>query len=458
MKFKKTDNGEKNSRIPGGVSQNGGKTSEKNSKKSGGAGNPVGISMKNSQRRSVPTEAEVKPRKRPSFLTVFICVFLSAVIIFGAVFGIVSAVRSSRSVINGEGVYISEGVANYFASIFKVQYRGILNSNNVSGAEDSEEFWNKKDENGKTYGELFESEFREYLSEIVAGNILFNKFSKLSGADERVIEDTIANVVRDRAGGTVESFNAAAEKYGFDYDDFCEAVELQYKAETARIAIYGSDGTRLDDSLANEYLKKYTHVSLAFIRTDYTREKDSVTGEYVYKVMTDAERVGREAEIARFKGYIDNIKLGTGEIMTAATFREIVNDFEGDSDVEFYFYDGSSETAEFKLDFSSVVEVAYELENGEFGYAECNVEPNSRYQRGFEGYCFIYKTPISGTPYKDKTNTFFADFYEKASKYYYAVNLNEYKKDAEFTDRYDEVMNPLSVPENNELCIMGWAV
>ena len=188
------------------------------------------------------------------------------------------------------------------------------------------------------------------------------------------------------------------------------------------------------------------------------RKYDESTGRYVYEEMDSVERAAREEKIEEFKSYIDNIALGSGEIMTAAKFREIVNDYEGDSTVEFYFYDGSSETLEFKLDFEAVVEKSYEMKVGEFGYAVCNAEPSDRYSRGFEGICFIYKTEISGRPYTDEDNTFFSDFYEKASKYYYATNIAEYSKDAEFTDLYDEVMNPVSIPKNNEICIMGWSV
>jgi len=425
-------------------------------KKEDGARMPSGVSMKNKKTPSVQSGDAVKTRKKPSFLTIFVCIFLAVLIIFGAVFGIINAYKHSNSVAYGEGVYISRGEANYFASIFKVTYMGILNSKQISGVEDTEEFWSRKSESGESFGVLLERGFKSYLSEIIAGNILFDSYSELSGRDESVIEDTIERVVVDRAGGTVESFNKEAEKYGFDYDDFCSAVVLQYKYEMARVAIYGSDGTRLDGSLADEFLKKYTRVSLAFIRTDYERELDERTGEYVYTEMDSVERERRMAEIERFKGYVDNIKLGSGEIMTAATFREIVNDYEGDSTVDFYFYDGSSETEMFAEDFEEVVDKSLELGIGEFGYAECNAEATANY-RGFKGYCFIYRTEIAGRPYADEENTFFSDFYELASRYYYATNLAEYMKDAEFTDLYDE-LTPVLIPKNNRICIMAWEI
>lgn len=426
-------------------------------KNTGNAQTPRGISTKNYSRTSgaaFGADGQATPKK-PRFLFWFICIFLSALIIFGAVFGIILGVRNSRAVAKGGGVYISEGVANYFASRYKVIYLGILNENNVSGVSDTEIFWSKTAEDGKTYGELLSAGFKSYLSEIIAGNILYDSFASLSGTDERVIENTIAAVVRDRAGGTVESFNERAAVYGFNYDDFCEAVELQYKYDMARSVIYGSDGTRLDASLANEFLGRYTHVSLAFIRTDYGRRYDTSKGEYVYYQLSGDELAKRLSKIEEYCGYIDNIKDGSGEIMTGQTFHEIENDYEGDEDVEFYFYEGSSETKIFAADYPEVVEKSYTLKDGEFAYVECDI-PATDGSRGFKGVCFIYKTPTEGTPYKDEENTFFSDFYSLASKYYYATNIVEYSKDAEFTELYDEVINPTRIPKNNEICIMAW--
>ncbi len=396
-------------------------------------------------------------KKKPSFLITFICIFVGVLMVFGIVTGIIIAVKNARAVARAGSISIEEGVANYFASQFKIIYIAGLRADQVSGVEDDADFWERKAEDGKTYGEHFNEEFRIYLSEIIAGNIIFNNYGRLDGNDKRIIEDTIASVLRWRADDSKEKFNEISAKYGFDYDDFCVATELQYKSERAKALIYGSDGLNIDESLADEFYENYTHVSLAFIRTDYKRVLNETTGAEEYVEIDSVERAERLERIEELRRYVDNIKTGNGEMMTAATFREILNDYEGDPTVEFYFFEGSLETAEFAKDYAEVVNKSYELANGEFGYAECDVPADESIGfRGFVGTCFIYKTEDMSRPYLNDNNTFFSDFFTLASSYYYSQNLKEFSSDVEFTELYYEKVDPVSIPTNNELCIMGW--
>ena len=401
----------------------------------------------------------VQNKKKPSLLLRIVCIFLAILVVFGIVMGTIAIVRGARAVAKAGNITVEEGVANYFASQFKITYIAALKGDGVKGVEDTSEFWARKDEDGKSYGERLESEFKVYLSEIIAGNIIFDNYGELSGGDEAIIERTIASTLKWRADNSKDEFNSMAEKYGFDYDDFCKAAELLYKAERAQEIIYGSDGKNLDSTLAEEYYENYTHVSLAFIRTDYKRKLNSSTGLYEYEEIDSIEKAQRLAKIAELRGYIDNIKTGEGDIMTALTFREIENDYEGDPDVEFYFSRTSVETAIFAEDFEGVVEMSYKMKDGEFAYVECNVpaDPETGY-RGFVGTCFIYRTADNTMPYLDNDNTFFSDFYTNAADYYYSQNLKEFARDVEFTKRYEERIDPVSVPVNNELCIMGWEI
>ena len=440
--------------MAGGVSQKRGNFGEKNTENA--KITPKGVSTKGSSRSQTQRETDnVKSAPvRSKFLTVFICAFLSLIIIFGAVFGIIMAVRGSNAVVRGDGVYVSEGVANYFASQYKVIYLGNLNSQQIEDVKDTEEFWNRDSGDGKTYGERFESGFKSYLAEIVAGNILYNKFVSLSVMDERIIENTISSVLRESAENSIEIFNERASAYGFDYDDFIEAAELQYKYDFARVAIYGESGESLDSTLASRYYtQKYTHVSLAYIRTDFRVEIDPVSGAEIYTELTTEEREEILRAIESYKTLIDNKKAGSGEMMTGANFDKLLEDYDGDTRV--YFQKDESETKTFAASFPEVVELAYSMKNGGFEYVDCSIPADDSY-RGFEGVYFIYKTEGAKAPYEDKTNPFFADFYNNAAKYFFAANIVEYSKDAEFTDLYDEVMRPLSIPKNNEIYIAGW--
>lgn len=453
MGSNRLDKNREKKEIAGGVSQKRGVFGKNNAENL--KNTPKGVSTKGSsysQSRRAAENTDAAPR-RSKFLTVFICAFLSVVIIFGAVIGIIMAVRGSDAVVSGEGVYVSEGAANYFASQYKVIYLGNLKGQQISDAADTEEFWNKDAGGGKTYGEKFLSAFKSYLSEIVAGNVLFNKFATLTVLDERIIENTIGSVLRDSAQNSIEIFDNRAAKYGFNYEDFCDAAELQYKYDMAKVAIYGEGGESLDQTLASRYYKKYTHVSLAYIRTDFQVEKDAVSGAEIYTELTAAEKEELLKTIESYKTLIDNKKNGSGEMMTGSSFDKLMKDHDGDSRV--YFQKDASETKLFALSFPEVVELAYSMKNGEFAYVDCSLPKDDSY-RGFEGVYFIYKTEGATAPYEDKTNPFFADFYSNAAKYYFAENIVEYSKDAEFTDLYDEVMRPLSIPKNNEIYIAGW--
>ena len=207
-----------------------------------------------------------KNTTKSKFLTIFVCIFLSVVLVFGSILGIVMIVNNSKIVVKGGSVSMDEGVVNYFASTFKITYIAGLKSLGVTGVRDKDDFWARTADNGKSYGELLAEEFREYLSELVSANMIFNGSYSLDGGDRRIIEDTAKELLSEKADGDINAFNQLASTYGFDYDSLLKAAEILYKAEVVQSLIYGSDGKQLLAELADEYLKKYSRVSLAFIR------------------------------------------------------------------------------------------------------------------------------------------------------------------------------------------------
>ena len=387
-----------------------------------------------------------KARKR--ILTIFVCIFLAILLIFGTVTGIMIAVRNIGAVAKAGAVTVDEGVASYLSSTFKKIY---FQTSHVSGS-DTEEFWSEKVDGGKTHGERFKEGLKTYISEILAGNLIFNSMTVLSDEDRKIIENTIEDVLYNSADGSVDVFNKKTEKYGYDYDDFCYAAELLYKAERAKDVVYGSDGKNLDSSLADEFLENYTHVSLAFIRTDYTGTPNGTNGIDYEKIPAD-KVVERENKIEEIKSYIDN-----PPAMTLATFRAILEDYDGDPNVDYYFLEGMPSTEDFSAQYPGVADKAYQMKNLEFGYVDINLPPDEQTGYiGFVGTCFIYKLePVSGA-YLDKDNTFFEDFYIYASKHFYAKNLQEFSRDVEFTELFDRI-DFVKIPKNTDIFLNAWIV
>ena len=58
--------------------------------------------------------------------------------------------------------------------------------------------------------------------------------------------------------------------------------------------------------------------------------------------------------------------------------------------------------------------------------------------------------------YRNEDNVFFSDFYSDAADYFYEDALSELVGGVEFTRVYDEIMNPLGIPQNYELFITNW--
>ena len=74
---------------------------------------------------------------RKRILTIFVCIFLGALLIFGIVTGAIIAARNVGAVARAGAVVMDDGVASYFASTFKKTYFATVDG----PSSDTEEFW-----------------------------------------------------------------------------------------------------------------------------------------------------------------------------------------------------------------------------------------------------------------------------------------------------------------------------
>ena len=389
------------------------------------------------------------------FLTIFVCIFVTVALIFGATLGVIMGVKNAKAVVTYGSVRIEEGAMRYLSAYYKLSYIRALKIAGVR-VSDTEEFWNSVSESGKTQGELYNESFEGYIRSLVASANNYLTESSYTAADKASVEATLEEVLTYKAKGSVDEFNRISEKYGFDYDDFCDAAKILYMAERAKYILYGSDGENLasfPDECA-KYLETYSRVKLMFIRDKEVFQTDD-EGNYVYgdngnvllREMTDEEKALRLGYIETLDAAIEARKNGGDKQITPEMFDIYLEKSDGDSKMHnkgYYFNENADATAEFASEFPEVVERALEMNVGEYEKVECSI-----------GVCYIYKEQVVAGAYSDEENLFFSDFYADASEYLYADILETLAPEVTVKDKFFEV-NYSEVPKLLEFVISQW--
>lgn len=399
------------------------------------------------------TTGDAKKTKKNKFLTSFICIFFAFVVVFGGAMAVMIGVREARAVVKYDNVSMGEGVTRFFISRFKTIYFASLRAEGVSPS-DSEHFWSDLGPDGISYGEKFKDEAKKYLANVVAANRIFKAYSTLTVDDKECISRSVSEVLKYKANGSVDEFNRLASPYGFDYNDFERAAEMLYCSEKAGLVIYGEDGKNISSSseLCAKYLDMYSHVHLAFVRTEtklqITENENGTTTETFFP-LTAEEKAERAELIAEITTLIENRKAGNDEPwISLSTFEQLQKNYDSDPDmldIGYYFKDTAKSTVEFREEFSSVVDLAYKMEIGEYGRVDLPI-----------GVCFIYKDEPDPFAYADSSNVFFSDFYSDGADYFYTEAVLEFSKSVEFTRLYTERIDPLKIPRNSDLYIKSW--
>lgn len=397
----------------------------------------------------------VKNMFKNRFLTIFVCIFLAVVLIFGATFGIIIGVRNSRAVVTYENVRVDEGALRYLGAYYKISYVRALRASGVR-AYDTEDFWNSTDKSGKTYKELYTESFEGYVRSLVASVNVFLTYSSYTKEDKQSVKDTVEELLTYKAGGSEKEFDRMAEKYGFDYDDFCAAAELLYKADKAKTIVFGENGESLAYSAEDcaKYLNTYSHVSLLFVRTKETFQRDEEgnilygdDGNALMREMTDEEKSERGEIINKLTSAIEAKKNGGDYQITPEMFEIYLEKSDGDAAMHkkgYYFNENADATAEFATVFPEVVECALEMELYDYRRVETSI-----------GVCFIYRYDIVKGAYSDEENPFFSDFYADAANYLYEDILNTLAPEVKVKDSFFET-DYSSIPLLSEFVISQW--
>lgn len=389
-----------------------------------------------------------KMSKNTKILTTCVCIFLSLVLIFGIVFGIIIAVREAKAVVKIGSVAVSEGECRVLASYYKYNYLNDLRGEGYAAA-DTDTFWQSKHKNGMTQGELYEKNLKSYIASIVAASNLYYTLTTLTEGDERYIESKTEAFISYY--GSEDIFDSLVEKYGFDFEDFEKAMKLTYTAELAYYLLYGNGGEALKEGGAenivrcDEYLMDYARVKMIFLAKERVLEKDE-NGQTVERELNPQEILDREEITAVFKEAVEN-----GNFVELTVDEYLSNDDKpNDGDREmglkgYYFSPTAEQTASFTLERPEIVEAAFDMTTGEARYLELS-----------DAHVFLYRADPVSRAYTDEDNPFFSDFFKNASEEFFAEEIEELSAEVEFKDSYFDI-DFLSIPTNSKFFVTSWS-
>ena len=391
-----------------------------------------------------------KMSKNNRILLIFVCVFLSVVLIFGSVFGIILAIEEANAVVRIGSVRMDEGIVRVLASHYKrLHIQGLLRGG-YADAEDDAEFWSSLHKNGKSQGEIYTESLRDYIAGIAAGCNLYYEIGSLTDADREIIDAKVNAFISYY--GSKEKFNELASPFGFDFDDFRRAMELTYVSELAFSAVYGFEGASLKASTAEavaqcaEYLSTYSRVKLLFISNEKISEKNA-EGEFVERDLTEGELAEREKWAKELRDAITAAETGSDGAITEQMFNIYLEKSDGDPemhDMGYYFSETGDQTVKFAEYYPEVVKKALDMKIGEYAEVDCRI-----------GKCFIYKCTPVDKAYKDEENLFLSDFYSDAAVYLYTNAIAALSSEVVFKENYGSI-DTLAIPVNDRLYVTSW--
>ena len=393
-----------------------------------------------------------KPKmgKNNKILLIFVCIFLSVVLIFGSVFGIILAIEEANAVVKIGGVKMDEGIVRVISSYYKrLHIQGLLRAG-YTDAEDDAEFWESLHENGKTQGQIYLESLRDYLAGIAAGCDLYSEIGSLKDADRELIGSRVDAFINYY--GSKEKFNELASPFGFDFEDFRRAMELTYVSDLAFNAVYGFEGSALKaatpEAVAQcaEYLATYSRVRLIFLSNEKINEQNA-EGEWVERDLTDGEKALRERYAEELRAAMAARESGGDGAITEQMFDIYLEKSDGDpemKDVGYYFSETGDQTVKFAEYYPEVVKKSLEMKVGDYAEVDCRI-----------GKCFIYKLTPEQNAYKDEENLFLSDFYSDAAVYLYTKAVETLSTEVVFKENYDKI-DLLSIPVNDRLYVTSW--
>lgn len=367
-------------------------------------------------------------------------------------------------VIMTSGTYrLREGVFCFLYSYFR--YRIPASSHyKEQGVQDTAAFWDRIRPDGTTEGEYYGELAIRMIRETLAAASLFDKYGSMSASDRTAIKEAEEAVLSYsyKGGGSKEVFNERAAVMGFTWRDFCDGTLLLWKAEHARQALYGTNGSSVSAEEAQHYLTdNYIATKIIFVRTENRFVIEEATGNrvpdenggYETRPLTQKEHEETQKRLTAVRDALQN------GLAAEEAFDALYLDYSeptaayGLSETHYFTRTDaaatSAYTAAFAQDFPTVLAAAQALE-GPLQYTELFVP-------GL-GYFFLLNATVNPSAYTDKTlsECFDDDFGNNVSISLFSKRL------AEATDRIKvraeewiaELDFPSAIPNKNLYAII----
>ena len=287
------------------------------------------------------------------------------------------------------------------------------------GADDS--VWQETNDDGRTYDEIFTEYVTQNAKTFLCALYEFDKLGlKLPDAEKEKIENTMNEILTERAGGSKSELNSMLANYGVNYNILKEIYTIEAKTAYLEEYLFGEGGTeKITDEQRDEYYKsEYVRIKQIFFYTANKPVTDS-EGNYTYDdegcVVT---RDYTEEEIAEQK---EKAALITASLTSGQDFDLLMAQSEDAASQSYpngYYFTRSSQYV------AEVVGAAFSLSEGEFTTVE------SEY-----GIHIIKRLPLDEKGYAAKTNAdFFTDFEDNLRTGLFTARLVAYEDDIKINE------------------------
>lgn len=380
-------------------------------------------------RRTKKASREKKTKEGGRGFIIFVAVFLILLVLLVAALGIVSAIRHSNTVFSLDGMRMDKEVAAFFVSMYRADYTAAMRQQGKNP--DAAGFFDELAEDGRTNREVFCELASSYLKEILVASYIFDSVRELEDEEEREIERVVGEVLEYKADGSEERFNELASEFGFDYDSFCDAVKMYYKALSSFAVLYGAEGALIsqNETVCGSYLQEYTHVSMIVVRTETKLITDGEGRDYNI-TLTESEKAAKQALIAEMDAAMTAYKNDEDGKMTVAAFENwLASSTDSGRDwvnTGYYFHENAEMTKEFSDAFPGVVEAAYAMPMYSFDSLytdiEIMVDDEVRTERV---KIYLYKYPPERGAYAETSmkDVWFSDFFSDAAVYLFGEEV-----------------------------------
>ncbi len=405
-----------------------------------------------------PEESEKKTKR---IIIIFVSAFLAAALLFGIIFGSVLIARNASYAVKLKSVGMTEGVLNYFVTELKYEYIKKLRDSKID-VTDTEAFWASKyvsaELSKSTHGDYLKLYVEDKVKSILAANLIFDKYSKLTADDKNNIAITVDEILTYRAGGSKEQFNEDTEQYGFDYNDFKKGIEMIYKANVAASRVFGKTGDNVrsfpefcdEFFMGSEDYEGYSRFKIVFVRTEDTFEVDKNgnrvkddKGNDKLRPLTDEEKAERNNYISLLESCIKGFEDKTVDPdLFDDTAQRVYkyNDNITEEYIDYYLHKSSEFVAGFSEKFSEVIDAAFGLSVGKVTSVEYGSSDSDEEGGSFVGRVYIYRVETDEGAYEktDKAG-FFSDFNVLAASALYTRWAGDYAEETELRSKWEEI-------------------